>query len=147
MLFIIPHATPTQWLAHFGCPVSLPSVSEYFPPQTGTWLPRTRGEVQWTLVNLITTNFTLHIRAREIRARGLSDCVEDTWRNWNHAKSIQHWLELDEGHPRFQLLTEKETASVIYLLFIFINTNYIIKLSIYWLSKYFFWGGGYLLLH
>jgi hypothetical protein len=28
---------------------------------------------------------------------------------------IQDWLELDEGNPGFQLLTEEEIASVIFL--------------------------------
>jgi hypothetical protein len=27
--------------------------------------------------------------------------------------NIQHWLELDEGDPGFQLLTEEEIAAVI----------------------------------
>jgi hypothetical protein len=33
-------------------------------------------------------------------------------------QNIQHWLELDEGNPGFQLLTEEETAAVIYLFII-----------------------------
>jgi hypothetical protein len=33
-------------------------------------------------------------------------------------ESIQDWLELDEGDPGFQLLTNKEIAAVIYIFFI-----------------------------
>jgi hypothetical protein len=29
-------------------------------------------------------------------------------------ESIQDWFELDEGDPRFQLLTEEEIAAVIF---------------------------------
>jgi hypothetical protein len=46
-------------------------------------------------------------------------------------ENIQDWLELDEGDPEFQLLTEEETAAVIFFSFIFISTIYIIKISIY----------------
>jgi hypothetical protein len=38
---------------------------------------------------------------------------------------------MDEGDPGFQLLTEEEIAAVIFLLFIFTITTYIIKFSIY----------------
>jgi hypothetical protein len=30
-------------------------------------------------------------------------------------ENIQDWLQLDEGDPRFQLLTEEEIAAVIFL--------------------------------
>jgi hypothetical protein len=53
-------------------------------------------------------------------------------------ENIQDWLELDEGDPGFQLLTEEEIAAVIFLLFTFISTAYIIKFSIYLFSKGFF---------
>jgi hypothetical protein len=42
-------------------------------------------------------------------------------------ENIQDWLELDEGDPGFQLLTEEEIAAVMCFLFIFISTIYIIK--------------------
>jgi hypothetical protein len=32
-------------------------------------------------------------------------------------ENIQNWLQLDEGGPGFQLLTEEETAAVIYIFF------------------------------
>jgi hypothetical protein len=32
-------------------------------------------------------------------------------------ENIQQWLELDEGDPGFQLLTEEEIAAVIFFLF------------------------------
>jgi hypothetical protein len=42
-------------------------------------------------------------------------------------ENIQDWIELDEEDPEFQLLTQEETAAVIFL-FIFITTAwYIIK--------------------
>jgi hypothetical protein len=50
-------------------------------------------------------------------------------------ENIQDWLQLDEGDPGFQFLTEQEIAAVIYL-FIFISTTYIIKISIYLISKF-----------
>jgi hypothetical protein len=51
-------------------------------------------------------------------------------------KISQDWLQLDEGDPGFQLLTEKEIAAVIYFLFICIGTTYSIKFSfIYLFSK------------
>jgi hypothetical protein len=46
-------------------------------------------------------------------------------------ENILDWFELDEGDSGFQLLTEAEIAAVIFLLFIFISTTYIIKFSIY----------------
>jgi hypothetical protein len=37
--------------------------------------------------------------------------------DWNHARNIQDWLELDEGDPGFHLLTEEQitAAACIYL--------------------------------
>jgi hypothetical protein len=37
-------------------------------------------------------------------------------------ENTQDWLELDEEHPEFQLLTEEEIAAMIFL-FIFISTT------------------------
>jgi hypothetical protein len=43
-------------------------------------------------------------------------------------ENIQDWLQLDEGNSGLQLLAEEEIASVTYfLLFIFINTTYIMS--------------------
>jgi hypothetical protein len=54
-------------------------------------------------------------------------------------ENIRDWLQLDEGGPGFQLLTEEEIAAVIFfLLFIFITTVYIITFSIYMFHKFFF---------
>jgi hypothetical protein len=53
-------------------------------------------------------------------------------------ETTQDWLQLDEGDPGFQLLTEQEIAAVIYFVFISISTTYIIKFSIYLFSKIFF---------
>jgi hypothetical protein len=52
-------------------------------------------------------------------------------------ENIQDWLELDEGNPGFQLLTNEETAAVIFFLFIFISTTYVIKFCTYLFSKFF----------
>jgi hypothetical protein len=51
-------------------------------------------------------------------------------------ENIQDWLQLDQGNPGFQLLIEEDIAAVIYFLFIFISSTYIIKLSIYLFSKF-----------
>jgi hypothetical protein len=39
-------------------------------------------------------------------------------------ENIRDWLQLDEGDPGFQLLTEEEIAAVI--LFIYIHQHYLI---------------------
>jgi hypothetical protein len=47
-------------------------------------------------------------------------------------ENIQDWLEVDEGDPGFQLI-----VFLMFLFpFIFINTTYIIKFSIYLFSKF-----------
>jgi hypothetical protein len=51
-------------------------------------------------------------------------------------ENIQDWLQLDEGDPVFQLLTEKEISAMIFLFFI--NATYIIKFSIYLFSNFFY---------
>jgi hypothetical protein len=38
-------------------------------------------------------------------------------------ENIQDWLQLDEGEPGFQLLTEKDTAAVIF--FIYFHQHYL----------------------
>jgi hypothetical protein len=40
---------------------------------------------------------------------------------------IQDWLQLDEVDPGFQLLTEEEIATVIFLIFISISTRILFK--------------------
>jgi hypothetical protein len=42
-------------------------------------------------------------------------------------ENIQDWLQLDEGDPGFQLLTEEEIPTVIFYLFIFISPTHIIN--------------------
>jgi hypothetical protein len=44
---------------------------------------------------------------------------------------VHDWLELDEGDPGLQLLTEEQIAAVIYCLFIFISATYNNKFPIY----------------
>jgi uncharacterized protein YehS (DUF1456 family) len=39
-------------------------------------------------------------------------------------ENIQDWLELDEGDPGFQLLTEEDISAVIYL-FIYFHQHYL----------------------
>jgi hypothetical protein len=51
-------------------------------------------------------------------------------------ENIRDWLQLDEGDPGFQLLTEEEITAVVFL-FTFISSAYIIKFSIYFLHKLF----------
>jgi hypothetical protein len=46
-------------------------------------------------------------------------------------ENIQYYLELVEGDPGFQLLTEEEIAAL--YIFFFISTTYIIKYSMYFL--------------
>jgi hypothetical protein len=60
-----------------------------------------------------------------LRAAGQTETTQE---------NIQDWLEPDKGDPGFQLLTEEEIAAVIFFLFIFISTTYIIKFSIYLFS-------------
>jgi hypothetical protein len=55
----------------------------------------------------------------------------------NMQTKIQDWLELDEGDPGFQLLTEEEIVAVIFYLFIFISTADITKFSIYFFYFFF----------
>jgi hypothetical protein len=38
-------------------------------------------------------------------------------------ENVQDWPELDKGDPRFQLLTEKENAAVIF--FIYFHQHYL----------------------
>jgi hypothetical protein len=54
-------------------------------------------------------------------------------------ENIQEWFELDEGDHLFIFLTEEGIASLIFFLFIFVSTAYIIKFSICLFSKYFFY--------
>jgi hypothetical protein len=53
-------------------------------------------------------------------------------------ETTQDWLQLDEGDPGFQLLTEKEIAAVLIFLFIFISPSHTVKFSIHLFSKFFF---------
>jgi hypothetical protein len=50
-------------------------------------------------------------------------------------ENIQDWLQLDEGDPGFQLLTEAEIAGVIFFVLIFIGTAYIIRLATGWTTE------------
>jgi hypothetical protein len=53
-------------------------------------------------------------------------------------ENIQDWLQLDEGDPGFQLLTEEETAAVIFFyLFSTALPSIIIKFSISLFCKFF----------
>jgi hypothetical protein len=65
-----------------------------------------------------------------LRAAGETEPTQD---------NLQDWLELGEGDPGVQLLTEQEIAAVIFFLFIFISSiSYIIKSSIYLFSIFVF---------
>jgi hypothetical protein len=41
-------------------------------------------------------------------------------------ENIQDWLELDEGDPGIQLLTEEEISAVIFFWCIFVSPTYIL---------------------
>jgi hypothetical protein len=41
--------------------------------------------------------------------------------------NIQDWLQMDEGDPGFQILTEEEIYCSDIVLFIFISTPYVIR--------------------
>jgi hypothetical protein len=64
-----------------------------------------------------------------LRATGKTETTQE---------NIQVWLETDEGDPGFQILADEEIATMIFCLFIFISTTYIIKFSIYLFSKFIF---------
>jgi hypothetical protein len=54
-------------------------------------------------------------------------------------ENIQDWLELDEGVPGFQLLTEEEIAAVIFFTRIYLFSSELPILLIFYLfSKFFF---------
>jgi PHP family Zn ribbon phosphoesterase len=74
--------------------------------------------------------------ARGIRAVGLSDCVEGSWRTETTQENTQDWLEQDEGDPGFQLLAEEEIAAIIFFIIILSSITYIIKFSVYLFSKF-----------
>jgi hypothetical protein len=80
---------------------------------------------------------TWNIEAREIRARGLSDCVEGSWETESAQECIQEWLELDEGDPGFQPLTQEEIAALIFFYLFSSALPIFIKFSIYLFSKFF----------
>jgi hypothetical protein len=63
--------------------------------------------------------------ARRIRTRGLSDCiVRAAGETVSTQENIQDRLELDEGDPGFQLLTEEEIAAIIYF-YIYFHQHYL----------------------
>jgi hypothetical protein len=53
-------------------------------------------------------------------------------------ENIEDWLELDEGDPGFQLLTEEEIAAVIFYLFIYFHRHYLYYYIFYFLFSKFF---------
>jgi hypothetical protein len=61
--------------------------------------------------------------------------------NETRQENIQDWLEPDEEDPEFQLPVFLQFlnngSTVIFSLFIFISTTYIIKMFIYLFSKFF----------
>jgi hypothetical protein len=59
-------------------------------------------------------------------------------------ETTQDWLQLDEGDPGFQLLTEEGIATVLIFLFIFISPTYMIKFSIYLFSESYYVSGLFL---
>jgi hypothetical protein len=51
-------------------------------------------------------------------------------------ENIHDWLELGEGDPGFQILTEEEIAAVIFFIY-FHQDHHYYYISIYWFSKFF----------
>jgi hypothetical protein len=41
--------------------------------------------------------------------------------------NIQNWLQLDEGDPGFQFLSEEEIAAVMFFLFIFVTLSLLLN--------------------
>jgi hypothetical protein len=66
-------------------------------------------------------------------AKGLSDCVEGSRRDWNHARKYPRLAWAGWRRPGFQLLAEEEIAVVILCLFIFISATSVIKFYIFFL--------------
>jgi hypothetical protein len=63
-------------------------------------------------------------------------------------ESIQDWLQLDEGDPAFQLLTEEEIAAVIFFLINLFHQHYLYYYNLHVLVfQVFFCLQGYHLLH
>jgi hypothetical protein len=58
--------------------------------------------------SLHTLKDTWHLGARGIRARGLLRPLRAAGETETTQENIQDWLQLDEGDPGFQLLTEEE---------------------------------------
>jgi hypothetical protein len=71
---------------------------------------------------------------QDLGARGLSDCVEGSWRDWNHAKKISKigfsWMKETLAFSFWQ----RKKMLQWYFVFIFISTTWIIKFSIRFLS-------------
>jgi hypothetical protein len=55
----------------------------------------------------------LDLGATEVRARDFQVVLRAAGETETAQENIQDWLELDEGDPGFQLLTEAEFAGVI----------------------------------
>jgi hypothetical protein len=51
-------------------------------------------------------------------------------------ENIQDWLQLDDGDPGFQLLTEEQIAVVIFYKLTFISNTYIINFFIYFFLSF-----------
>jgi hypothetical protein len=55
-----------------------------------------------------------HLGARGIKQEDLQTVLREAGEAETMQENIQDWLELDEGDPGFQLLTEEEIAAVIF---------------------------------
>jgi hypothetical protein len=62
-------------------------------------------------------------------------------------ENIQDWLQLDEGYPGFQLLTEQEIAAVIFFIYLFLSALPILLNVPFIFSKIFMAFYGYILVY
>jgi hypothetical protein len=88
--------------------------------ETGTTQDNIQDWMSWMKKAL---DFSFLFKTQDLGARGLHDCVESSWRDWNHARQYPRLDELDEEGPGFQLLAEEEFAAVIY--FFYFHQHYL----------------------
>jgi hypothetical protein len=72
---------------------------------------------------------------RRIRSRGLSDCVEGSWRDWHHARKYLGlaWSWMKETLDFSSWQRNKFLQRWYFFLFTFISTTRIIKFSIFFI--------------
>jgi hypothetical protein len=74
---------------------------------------------------------------RHLRARGLSDCVEESWRDWNHPRKHSRLAWAVWTRPWISVSDRGTPCCGHIFLFISISTTHIIKSSIYLFPDFF----------